>query len=53
MTAEDVFGKHELNVAAAACTNRRGDQSSPFGDFRKQLSGHHFNFNGPCSCFFE
>jgi hypothetical protein len=53
MTAEDVFGEHELNVTAAACTNRRGDQSSAFGDFRKQLSWHNFNFNGPCSCFFE
>jgi hypothetical protein len=50
MTAEDVFGEHELN-AAAACANRRSDQSSTFGDFRKQLSRH--NFNGPCSCFFE
>ena len=39
--------------AAAAGANRRGDEASPFGDFREQLSWHDFNFNRPGSCFFE
>ena len=42
---EYIVGKQKLNVTAATCADRRGQEASSFANLSQQLRGNDFNLN--------